>query len=313
MKTKNISIVFPKDQFSEIQLQRLASLGKVSFIESVSSSVNYPQDTEVLVFSPYMAGGITKARSKLLQVLDSLPNVKYLVLGSSDYSFVDLGYCKQRGIIFSSVPFYDPESKAEHIIALLLACMRRIIVNDRRNYRRKYYPELGHNFKDCSLGVIGINHVGEKVVELAKALGSSVNIFDERIMRIEGTIRKTLDALLIDSDMITLCLPEKEESKNFLSKERIARLKVGSVVVNIGNRNWVDEKAINDALISRKVDTYAFVAESMGKSPLRNNEYALMLREFNTYTKETLEKNTEALVRNLEGIVRGIPFNKLDL
>jgi lactate dehydrogenase-like 2-hydroxyacid dehydrogenase len=132
-------------------------------------------------------------------------------------------------------------------------------------------------------------------------------------MRIEGTIRKTLDGLLVDSDMITLCLSESEGNKNFLSKERIERLKEGSVVVNIGNRNWVDEKAMNEALITRRVDTYAFVAESMGKSPLRNNEYALMSREFNTYTKETLKKNTEAMVRNIGGMIRGMPFNRIDL
>lgn len=303
MKTKNISVIFPKSRFSPLQLERLAGLGKVSFVD-------YPKDTEVLVFSP---DGVAKAKNKLSQILDSLPNIKYLVLGSSDSSFVDLAYCKQKSITVSRVPFYDAESQAEHEIALLLGCMRRIFINDRRTYRRRYYPELGHNFKGRTLGVIGFDSIGERVVELAKALGSAVNICDEKKMHIGGTQRKTLDVLLADSDMITFHLPENEENKKFLNKERIKRLKEGAVVVNTGNRAWVNERAMNEALITRKVDTYAFVADSMEKSPLKDNEFALMFKPFSAYTKETLEKNTEAMMRNIEGIVRGLPFNTVEL
>lgn len=315
MKSKNIAVLYPKSQFSLLQLDRLLSLGKTTFIENVSSSsfVKCPKDTELLVFSPDIVGGVDKARNRLLQLLDSLPDIKYLVLGSSDLSFIDLNYCKQRNITVSYVPFYDVESKAEHTISLLLNCMRRIIINDRRNYRRRYHPELGHNFKGRALGIVGFDHVGEKVTELAKALGAVVYIYDEKITHIEGTRRQTLGALLGGSDMITLHLPENKENKKFLSKERIKGLKEGSVVVNIGNRDWVDERAMNEALITRKVDTYAFQAESMEKSPLKDNEFALLFKPFSTYTKETLGKNMEAMVRNIGGIVKGTPFNRMDL
>lgn len=306
MKTKNISVLFPKSQFSPLQLERLTGLGKVSFVD-------YPKDTEVLVFSPDAAGSVGKARIRLWQLLNSLPNIKYLVLGSSDCSFVDLNYCKQKGIIVSHVRLYDAESQAEHEIALLLGCMRRIFINDRQTYKRRYYPELGHNFKGRVLGIIGFDHIGEIVAELAKALGAVVYACDEKKIHIEGIQRKTPDALFVGSDMITLHLPESEQYKKFLNRERVERLKEGAVVVNTGNRDWVDERTMNEALMARKVDTYAFVAESMGKSPLKDNEYALLFKPFSTYTKETLEKNTEAMMRNIEGIVRGLPFNTVEL
>lgn len=69
---------------------------------------------------------------------------------------------------------------------------------------------------------------------------------------------------------------------------------------------------MNKALITRQVDTYCFEAESMGKSPLKGNEYAILLKPFSTYTKETQERNVEALVANADGIARGKPYNKLD-
>ena len=69
---------------------------------------------------------------------------------------------------------------------------------------------------------------------------------------------------------------------------------------------------MNQALTARDVDTYCFEAESMGKSPLKGNEFALMLKPFSTYTKETIERNQEVMVDNIDGIARGKPYNKLD-
>ena len=85
------------------------------------------------------------------------------------------------------------------------------------------------------------------------------------------------------------------------------------IVVNIGNREWVDETAMNKALIDKRVDTYCFESESMGNSPLKGNEFALMLKPFSTYTKETLEKNIEGMVLNIERIVLGIPYSQMEL
>jgi len=154
--------------------------------------------------------------------------------------------------------------------------------------------------------------VGGRVVELAKALGAAVYIYDEKTMHIEGTQRKTLGALFGGADMITFHLPDSEENRKLLNQERIKWLKKGVVIVNLSSRNLIDERAMNQALITRQVDTYCFESESMGKSPLKGNEFALMFKQFSTYTKETIEENTEAMVRNIGGIVKGTQFNRLD-
>lgn len=299
MNTKNVSILFPKSHFSEVQLQRLSGLGKISFIES--KSLKCPKDTEILVVGEDMS------KSKLEELLNSLPEVKYLVLSSSNSSFVDSDYCRERSIIVSSVPFHDAKSKAEYVIALILACSRRIIINDRRTYRRIYQPEPGFEISGKKLGVLGSGPVIGEVIQLARAIGMTVCTTEH----LDESIRQPLDILLHDSDLLTLHLPDNEQSKKFLDKERIGKLKEGSIVINIGNREWVDEKAMNEALISRKVDTYCFTAESMGSSPLKGNEYALMFKPSSTNTVETLESNIEAMTRNVEGIVIGFPFSRV--
>lgn len=303
MNTKNISVLYPRVQFSSVQLERLANLGKVTFVDGVSSKC--PRDTEILVFD----GSVPKARGRLLKLLDTLPNVKYLVLGSSDCSFVDLDYCRGKGVIVSSVPFHDARSKAEHTIALLLACSRRILINDRRTYRRKYQQEPGFEIRGKRLGILGSGPAVGEIVWLAKAVGMTAYTTE----LLDGTIRQPLDNLLYDSDLITLHLPDNQLSKKFLNKEKIRKLKTGSIVVNIGNREWVDERAMNEALTARRVDTYCFTAESMTNSPLKGNEFALMLKPFSTQTVETQAKNIEGLVRNTDAITIGLPFSKVEL
>ncbi len=156
--------------------------------------------------------------------------------------------------------------------------------------------------------MVGSGPTAERVVYRARALGMIVYAEE----RFEGALRKPIEFLLPSAELLTLHLPDSEQSSKFLNKERIKKLKAGSIVVNIGNRDWVDERAMNEALISRKVDTYCFEADSIGKSPLKGNEFALMLKPFSTYTKETMERNQEAMVNNIERIARGLPYNKLD-
>lgn len=306
MKVQSISLLYPKSQFTEIQLQRLLGLGKVNFIEG--TNLKCPQDTELLAVDPDIFGGIHKTRSRLLQLLDTLPNIKYLVLGNSDYRFLDLDYCKQKGIIVSPVLAYDAQSKAEHIMALLLACSRRILINDRRTYRRKYQPEPGFEVRGKILGIVGSGLAAKETVQAAKGLGLTVY----SVERFDGANRKPLDYVLCYSQLLTLHLSDNKQSKKFLNKERIRQLKSGIIVVNIGNREWVDEKAMNEALLERRVDTYCFEAESMGTSPFKGNEFAVMLKPFATYTKETRARNQGAMVNNIESIARGTPYNKLD-
>jgi lactate dehydrogenase-like 2-hydroxyacid dehydrogenase len=147
-------------------------------------------------------------------------------------------------------------------------------------------------------------------MHLASAIGMIVYTPDRQD---QGTIRKPLNILLSNSDFFTLHLPDEEQSKKFLNKETIRRLKTGVMVINIGNRDFVDEKAINQALTTRKIDTYCFEAQSWGKSPLKGNEFAIMLKPFSSYTQQTIERNQEAMVDNIEYIARGIPYSKLEL
>lgn len=300
MKSKNIAVLYPKEEFTTEQIQKLNYAGEVSFVDSKSESslkdlIKLSKDADILAFSPDKIG--KRASEWLMEILEASPKVKGLALNTVHADYVNKAYCEERGIRVFTVQDYKIEAVAEHVLLLLLGCAKRLFINDRRAYRRKYQPELGFEIRGRRLGVIGTDRTAERVMQLAQALEMIVYTTVR-----SGGVRQTLDELLYRSGMITLHLPDTEENKKFLSKERIGRLQEGAIVVNLSGRNLVDERAMSEALKTGKVSQYCFEAESMNKSPLEETEFALMFKPFSGYTYESRKRNRDTWAINIANL-----------
>ena len=169
----------------------------------------------------------------------------------------------------------------------------------------------GFELKGKTLGVIGLGHIGSRVAELGLAIGMKVIAYNRTPGQKEGVEMKSLDEVLAKSDVISLHLAENEETKGIISKDRIAKLKKGVVIVNTADRSLVDEEAMAQALKSGQVDSYALEAEDLTSPPLGGLENAILSKGFGWFTKEALERNKEIWVNNIEGIAKGKPVNPL--
>lgn len=298
MKVHNITVLSPESEFTDERLLKLKFAGQVSFLDSKRQSslkdlIRISKNADILAFSPSEFGKY--APRYLSEILKASPNIKGLALNTNHTNDVDMGYCTERGIKVVPILDYTAEAVAEHVILLLLGCAKRLFINDRRTYRRKYQPEPGFEIRGRSLGVIGTNLEAQRVILLARAIGMIVYATE----RFEGAIRQPS---VFHNDMVTIHLPNTEENKKFLSKEKIARFQEGAIIVNLSGRELVDEKAMAEALKTGKVAQYAFEAESMGHSPLEDIESALMFKPFSRYTKESMARNKYEWVKNIAGL-----------
>jgi D-3-phosphoglycerate dehydrogenase / 2-oxoglutarate reductase len=302
---KNVSILCQKSEFTWEQLQKLQFTGEVSFIEkdnesSLKELIKLSKNADILAFSP---DKISKNASEwLLKILEASPRVKGLALNTVNADYVNSEYCKEREIKVFTVLDRKTEAIAEHFVALLLCMAKRIILNDRRTYSRRYQPELGQELRGKTLGIIGLGPIGERVAELAKGIGMSVIAHNEPITRIEHVIRGSIDEVIYKSDAICINLALNEKTKGIISKERIARFKEGVMVVNLSDRNLVSEKAMAEALKSGRVSQYIFESESIKKSPLEGIETAIMLKPFSGLTREAQERNKYWWVRSIANL-----------
>lgn len=314
----NIVVLQPKSEFSEELQRRLARLGEITYTDSkreypLDELIKLVKKAEILGFDPDCVGGVEKAPSRLQTLLESMPNVKGLALNTSGYDYINEEYLKKRNIVVSNAPYYYVEAIAQHTIALLMGSAKRIFLADRRTQKRKYRLELGRETRSLSVGIIGLGQVGERVAQLAQGLGASVSAYNRTLTHMQFVRRGTVEEILGTSDAILIHLAYNEETKGFLSKERIARIREGAIVINMADRRLVDEKAMAEALKTDRVDQYCFEAESIKGSPLEGIETALMFKPFGWHTKEALNRNKELLVKNIEGLTRGKPTNNISL
>ena len=309
-----ITVLCPRSEFIKDQREKLSSLGEVIYTESreeypLEELVELAKDSEILAFDPDNIGGFEVAPERLVKLLDAMPKIRGLALSTTAFGYVDLDYCKKRNITVTNVPYYSTESVAEHTLALMLGCAKRIFITDRRTQKGRYQLMRGFELKGKTLGVVGLGHIGSRVAELGLAIGMQVIAWNRTPKQKENVEMKSLEEVLAESDVISLHLAENEETRGILSRERVAKLKDGVIVVNTADRSLVDEEAMAEALKSSKVDSYALEAEDLTSPPLGNIENAVLFKGFGWYTKEALERNKQIWVDNILGIAEGKPVN----
>lgn len=300
---KSVSILYPKEEFTPEQLQKLQFVEKVSFVDkknetSLKDLIKLSKEADVLAFSPDKFGKL--ASKYLFEILEASSNVKRLVLNSADSDYVDKEYLLKRGISLAVV-IPDPavEAIAEYVMLLILNCARNMFDNKWQAQKRNYPQELGFELLGKTLGIIGINATSERIVKLAKPFGLRIIFCDDKMWRIEDAERQSLERVISMSDFVVLNLPNNEENNKFFSKERIGWLKEESVLINLSNRNLVDEKWVAESLKNKQISKYLFETEAIKSSTFDNIEGTIALKQLSRYTQDSMNKSRNVWVTNI--------------
>ena len=152
---------------------------------------------------------------------------------------------------------------AEHAIALLLACARKItrldkavregkwISFEKREIRGQILPPL-FQWKGQTLGLIGLGRIGRAIVPMAKGVGLNVIAFDRDRPRVifdeVGVTPVTLEYLLEKSDFVIIAASFSTEAKHLLGIEQFRKMKPTACLINVARGSFVDEKALYTAL-----------------------------------------------------------------
>ena len=179
------------------------------------------------------------------------PELKHIVfLGTGPASYMNVDELGSRGIKVHIIKGYGDTAVAEHSIALMWAAARDIACMDREVRTGTWTPHEGVQLLGKTLGVIGLGGIGREVARIGKGMGMEV-IGWNRTRHAEITVPLVdIDTLLAKSDVVSMNLTLGDETRGFLSKERIARMKPGVIFVNTARGALVDEDALIAALKS---------------------------------------------------------------
>jgi D-3-phosphoglycerate dehydrogenase len=184
--------------------------------------------------------------TELVAQCKALKHVVFLGTGAASYMNVD--ELKERGVTVHTIKGYGDIAVAEHTIALMFAAARDIARMDREVRAGTWTPQEGVQLLGKTLGVIGLGGIGTEVARIGKGLGMEVVAYNRTPKADAPCPLVDIDTLLTRADVVSINLTLNDETRGFLSKERIARMKPGAIYVNTARGALADEAALIDAL-----------------------------------------------------------------
>jgi len=177
--------------------------------------------------------------------------LKHIVfLGTGAASYMNVAELEAAGVKVHTIKGYGDTAVAEHTIALMMATCRDLARMDRSIRSGTWQTMEGVQVFGKTLGIIGLGGIGAEVARIAKGMGMEVIAWN-RTRRDDANVTMVeLDTLLQKSDIVSLNLVLNDETRGFLDKQRIARMKPGAILINTARGALVDEAAMIEALKS---------------------------------------------------------------
>lgn len=166
---------------------------------------------------------------------------------------IDVAAATRRGIMVTNVPDYCLIEVAEHALALLLALARKVAYYHYETMQGRYQLQSGPTLRRLAgqtLGIVGYGAIGRALAPLAQGVGLRVVATGRRRPDdlAAGIGWATLDALLAESDYVSLHLPLTPETKHLIGAAQLARMKPSAYLINTARGGLVDQVALAAAI-----------------------------------------------------------------
>jgi D-3-phosphoglycerate dehydrogenase / 2-oxoglutarate reductase len=177
--------------------------------------------------------------------------LKHVVfLGTGARSYMNPEELGELGIAVHLIRGYGDTAVAESTIALMWAAARGIARMDREMRSGNWLREDGMQLTGKTLGLIGFGGIAAEVARIALGSGMRVLAWNRTPRRFDKVEFVSLEKLLAESHVVSLHLLLNDETKGFLSRQRITAMKRDAILVNTARAALVDEAAMIDALNS---------------------------------------------------------------
>ena len=173
--------------------------------------------------------------------------VRYISTRSVGYNHIDLPTAERLGISVGNVA-YSPDSVADYTLMLMLMAVRdaKTTLSRAQSDDYRLSDVRGRELRDLTVGVVGTGRIGAAVIERLGGFGARVLASDSRPETSATYVG--LDALLRESDIVTLHTPLNAQTYHLLDQRRIDLMRTGAIVVNTGRGSLVDTDALLSAL-----------------------------------------------------------------
>lgn len=226
---------------------------------------------------------------------------------------VDLQAALVRGIPVFNAPFSNTRSVAELVIGQAILLLRGTPEKNAALHRGIWNKAAKGSFevRGKKLGIVGYGNIGSQLSVLAEGMGMEVLLYDvvTKLPLGNATQVESLEALIRESDVVSLHVPETPETQNMIGARELAWMRPEAVLINASRGTVVDIDALAAALRERRIagaaiDVFPVEPKSNDEefvSPLRDFDNCILTPHVGGSTMEAQEnigvEVSEKLVR----------------
>ena len=239
----------------DIQVDRLENASPESELEPVLTHAH-----------AYQIGSSRQELAKGLQGYAPLfrrcPNLLVLSTSGAGFDTVSLDDATAAGIAVVNQAGGNKEAVAEHVMAMMLALSKRIVMSDhamRAGTAYKRQDFMGDDIQGRTIGIVGIGHVGARVAELCRGLFrmrviayDPYRTFDD-IAALGAEKAATLDDLLRQADYVSVNCPHTAETRGMIGAAQFAAMQPHAYFITTARGGIHDEAALAAALTARQI------------------------------------------------------------
>ena len=224
-------------------------------IECVSGAL--PEDQLLQKISDVHFVGIrsrTQLTAEVLAQAHKLVAVGCFCIGTNQ---VDLKAARERGIAVFNAPYSNTRSVAELVLAEAILLLRGIPEKNAVAHRGGWLKSAdnAYEIRGKTLGIVGYGSIGTQLSVLAEGLGMHVAFYDVVNKLPLGNARQVhnLHALLGQSDIVSLHVPELPSTQWMIGAAEIAAMKPGGILINAARGTVVEIEPLAQALRDKKL------------------------------------------------------------
>lgn len=237
---RQLTLPWPVEPFGDVAEVHEASGTEEQLIEAL-------QGVEVCV---------TQMAPLTERILKECPDLRLFCVSRGGPVNANLDAATRHGVAVSFAPGRNATATAEHTVALMLAATRRVPATHtdlaQGTWRGDYYmfDKVGPELAGSTVGIVGYGAIGSKVARILRGFGAHILVADPYVDADTVAPAEVTDLpdLMRRSSFVTVHARATPETGGMISRDAIALLPYGSVLVNCARGSLVDYDAVCDAL-----------------------------------------------------------------
>jgi len=252
-------------------------------------------------------------------VIATLPKLKLLVTSGMRNAAIDIPAATERGIVVAGTGGVGNPTAAL-AIGLMLELTRKIgFENARMKAGQPWQSTIGEDLDGKTFGVVGLGKLGQKVAEIAKAIGMNVLAWSTNLTpeacAAAGVTYATKEQLFSQADVISVHVVLSARSRGLIGRDDLRRMKPTSYLINTARAPIIDEDALIEVLREKRIagaGLDVFPVEPLPVDhPLRKLDNAVLTPHLGYVTEETYRRFYVETVEDVAAWLEGKPVRVL--